>query len=245
MKCELGVSDLPPQFPKEDVDVYKVVSEGDRVYVRLELSGEPHYLTVSGEEVEFHSTKLVQLLRESEFQECTPRGILSELFYSIVYELGVTRAYLYSSFDRLYDEITGGQLKGTEEIREIRRKIFTLYSDTSSLYYACRKLERIVGKEVLEDVQFALERAEILAVRTSDIYNIYLTEVQNELNVIIKKLTSVSFIFLPITAVASLYAVGFPSLPQTLNSPNTAFFLLPLIVLGVGLTLYLRRVGWF
>jgi len=89
-----------------------------------------------------------------------------------------------------------------------------------------------------------LERAEILAVRTSDIYNIYLTEVQNELNVIIKKLTSVSFIFLPITAVASLYAVGFPSLPQTLNSPNTAFFLLPLIVLGVGLTLYLRRVGW-
>lgn len=84
--------------------------------------------------------------------------------------------------------------------------------------------------------------AEILITRSADLYNIYLTEVQNELNVIIKKLTSISFIFLPVTA--SIYAVTYSSLPSNFLTPYAVFFLSLLIILGILLTVYLRKIGW-
>lgn len=116
--------------------------------------------------------------------------------------------------------------------------------DSSTLYFVTRKLSKVLSREVEEDALFAYERAEMLANRTSDLYNIYLTEVQNDLNIIIKKLTSISFIFLPITAVASIYAVSFSSLPGNFDTINFVYFSIPLILLGVTLTIYLRKIGW-
>ncbi len=87
-------------------------------------------------------------------------------------------------------------------------------------------------------------RAEILVTRESDLYNIYLTEIQNNLNIIIKKLTSISFIFLPITAIASIYAVSFTSLPSNFMTLNFVYFTIPLVLIGILLTVYLRKIGW-
>lgn len=107
-----------------------------------------------------------------------------------------------------------------------------------------KKLSKFVSKDTLDNISFAYERSEILITRSGDLYNIYLTEIQNELDTVMKKLTSISFIFLPITAIASLYAVSYSSLPSTLDSINTVYFLTPLIVLGVILTLYLKKINW-
>lgn len=93
-----------------------------------------------------------------------------------------------------------------------------------------------------DDIAFAYERAEILITRSANLYNIYLTEIQNELNIIIKKLTSISFIFLPVTAIASIYAVSYSSLPSNFANEDTIIFLSPL--LGIILTIYLRKIGW-
>ncbi|MEJ2775837.1 CorA family divalent cation transporter [Sulfolobaceae archaeon RB850M] len=114
--------------------------------------------------------------------------------------------------------------------------------DSSSLYYLSKKLSKYISKDLQDDIAFAYERAEILITRSANLYNIYLTEIQNELNIIIKKLTSISFIFLPVTAIASIYAVSYSSLPSNFANEDTIIFLSPL--LGIILTIYLRKIGW-
>lgn len=158
--------------------------------------------------------------------------------------MGTKRTELFRKFDDLFERITEGEVKDVGEMKDLRREIQTLYSDSSSLFYVAKKLSKFISKDTLDNISFAYERSEILITRSADLYNIYLTEVQNELNIIIKKLTSISFIFLPITAIASLYAVSYSSLPSSLDSINTVYFLTPLVVLGIILTLYLKKINW-
>jgi Mg2+ and Co2+ transporter CorA len=98
--------------------------------------------------------------------------------------------------------------------------------------------------EEVRDVELIVTRVEAILTRSADLYNMYLTEVQNEPNVVIKKLTSISFIFLPITAIASLYAVNFPSIQSSFSDISALIFTLPLIALGIILTVYLRKINW-
>lgn len=158
--------------------------------------------------------------------------------------LGNKRSELFTKYDSLFDSITEGEIKDLKIIRDLRREVENLYSDSSSLYYLSKKLSKFLSKDILDEIEFAYERAEILITRSADLYNIYLTEVQNELNVIIKKLTSISFIFLPVTAIASIYAVTYSSLPSNFLTPYAVIFLSPLIILGFLLTVYLRKIGW-
>lgn len=158
--------------------------------------------------------------------------------------MGEYRARLLEMFDSLFDKITSGEVKNTQEIKALRLKVLTLYSDSQSLYYVSKKLSKLIDQTLIEDVQFSLSRAETLLTRSSDLYNIYLTQVQNDLNVVIKKLTSISFIFLPITAIASLYAVSFSSIVENFYNIYSIVFVVPLIVLGILMTIYLRRIGW-
>ncbi len=47
MKCKIPFVELPNSFPKSDVDVYRVLEEDGKYYIRLELDGKPMYLTFS------------------------------------------------------------------------------------------------------------------------------------------------------------------------------------------------------
>jgi Mg2+ and Co2+ transporter CorA len=152
------------------------------------------------------------MIKDSDFDNCELTTIIDVILDEVVYYLGVKRTELFREFDELFERITEGQAKNVEEVRDLRKEIQTLYSDSSSLFYVAKKLSKFVSEDTLDNVAFAFERSEILITRSADLYNIYLTEVQNELNTIMKKLTSISFIFLPITAIASLYAVSYSSL---------------------------------
>jgi len=242
VRC-FDVSPLPPQFPRAEVDVYRVVTEKDATFARVDFEGEAHYFTLDTDGIHLHSQFLGGLLMGEESQ-CTPNSVVEDLIYQLLYKLGIRRTTLYEEVEVIFDKITEGEVRGTREIREIRNSILSLYLDSSTLYFVTRKLSKVLSREVEEDALFAYERAEMLANRTSDLYNIYLTEVQNDLNIIIKKLTSISFIFLPITAVASIYAVSFSSLPGNFDTINFVYFSIPLILLGVTLTIYLRKIGW-
>ncbi|AAY81561.1 membrane protein [Sulfolobus acidocaldarius DSM 639] len=169
---------------------------------------------------------------------------MKSLVYGLLYELGTRRIEVNKKLESLLKNITDGNVKSTSEINQVRSEIITLYSDSSALYYLSKKLSKFLDKEVEDDCLFAYDRAEILITRESELYNIYLTEIQNDLNIVIKKLTSISFIFLPITAVASILAISFNDLPSNLNSPYFGLSLVLLVLLGIALTIYLRKIDW-
>jgi Mg2+ and Co2+ transporter CorA len=244
MKCEILYDEDISKLPLDDLNVYRVIYTGQNVYVRIDIDGKSTYFSVIDGKVTIHSKELFNLIKDSDFDNCELTTIIDVILDEVVYYLGVKRTELFRKFDELFERITEGKVKNVEEVKDLRKEIQTLYSDSSSLFYVAKKLSKFVSKDTLDNVAFAFERSEILITRSADLYNIYLTEVQNELNNIIKKLTSISFIFLPITAIASLYAVSYSSLPSSLDSIYTVYFLTPLIVLGIALTLYLKKINW-
>ena len=244
MKCQVPYSELPADFPKSDVDVYRVLEEDGKYYVRLELEGRPLYFTFSPNEIVLYSRELYDWISREEMEDCSPQSILNEVFYDVLYNVETRRIQLFVELDELFKRLLSEKVRDSKPIFTLREKIVTNYSDSSVIYYASRRLSKFLSVDVVESVRFQYERAEFLMTRFGDLYNIYLTEVQNDLNEIIKKLTSISFIFMPVTAVASLYAVDYTNLVNTLLNWQSLLFLSPVIALTGFLVVYLRRIGW-
>ncbi len=244
MRCKIILTEFPNYISKDKLNVYRVIFDDKGIHIRLDLEGTPQYFSIIDSNLIVYSKKLYEILKGIDFDSCELNKIIEGILNEVVYLLGINRTKLFEKFDTVLYNITEGKFKDIKQIKDLRKAIQNLYLDYSSLYYLCKKLSKYISQEIKDEVEFAYERAEILLTRSSDIYNIYLTEVQNELNNIIKKLTSISFIFLPITAIASIYAVTYATLPSNFSSIESLYFLLPLVFLGIILTIYLRKIKW-
>jgi len=79
---------------------------------------------------------------------------------------------------------------------------------------------------------------------TIQLMDIHRSNMDEKTNEVVKILTIVSFIFLPITFIASLYGMNFSNMPE-LELPNAYFFILLLMALIVlGLIIYIKKKQW-
>jgi magnesium transporter len=245
MKCQLEYSEMPSTYPKDEVDIYRVVKgEDGKYYVRLELMGFPYYFTITKDKVVTHTKEALETFKEIEPKDCSPWSIFTEIVYEMIYILGEKRNEYYAIYEKLFEEAIAGEPIEGIEVVQLRRKAYQLFSDATVLYFVVKKLSKELEEQVEDDAKFSLDRAELLITRLSDLYNLYYTKVQYDLNEVIKKLTSVSILFLPITAVASVYAVTFPSIWQSLLNISALIFLSPVIIVTAIMAVYLRRKGW-
>ena len=85
---------------------------------------------------------------------------------------------------------------------------------------------------------------------TSGLMDLYLSGVSNRMNEIMKFLTIISTIFLPITFIAGVYGMNFAPDSSPYNMPELNFrygypLAMALMALSVtGLLVYYRRKGW-
>ncbi|AHC52666.1 hypothetical protein SUSAZ_10685 [Sulfolobus acidocaldarius SUSAZ] len=133
MVCNFAVSELPSDFPKDDVDVYRLICENGSYYVRIDFSEKPHYLTITNENILFHSEFLVKLGNEGEVEECKVNSVMKSLVYGLLHELGIRRIEVNKKLESLLKKITDRNVKSTSEINQVRSEIITLYSDSSAL----------------------------------------------------------------------------------------------------------------
>jgi magnesium transporter len=78
----------------------------------------------------------------------------------------------------------------------------------------------------------------------SDLADAYLSNVSHRTNEIMKVLTLMASIFIPLTFVAGIYGMNFEHMPE-LRTRNGYFVALGVMVaLAVGMTVYFRRRGW-
>lgn len=80
---------------------------------------------------------------------------------------------------------------------------------------------------------------------TSDIRDNYISLNSYRMNNIMKTLTVITTIFMPLTFIAGLYGMNFVNMPE-LKSENGYFYVLGImILLGVMMSLWFRKKGWF
>src|SRR5262249_12013975 len=80
----------------------------------------------------------------------------------------------------------------------------------------------------------------------SGLLDVYLTTVSNRLNVIMKQLTIIATIFLPITFITGVFGQNFGHSPQVDHDAGFNFWIVLLLMLAItgGQIWYFRRRGW-
>ncbi|BBH22794.1 putative metal ion transporter YfjQ [Paenibacillus baekrokdamisoli] len=80
---------------------------------------------------------------------------------------------------------------------------------------------------------------------TSDMRDHYMSLNSNRMNTIMKTLTVITTIFMPLTFIAGLYGMNFKNMPE-LNWYSGYYIVLGVMaLLGVGMFMWFRKKGWF
>ncbi|MBI4744582.1 MAG: magnesium/cobalt transporter CorA [Actinobacteria bacterium] len=80
---------------------------------------------------------------------------------------------------------------------------------------------------------------------TAGAMDIYLTSISNKLNEIMKRLTIVASIFMPLTLISSIYGMNFKFMPE-LNLRYSYFVVLIIMaIIAIWMTLYFKKKKWW
>lgn len=103
---------------------------------------------------------------------------------------------------------------------------------------------RIYLRDVYDHAMQAIDTLETFRDMISSLLDMYLSGVTNRMNEIMKTLTIIATIFIPITAIASIYGMNFPNL-FLLNwrYGSTVIFSL-MILMALGMIIYFRKKKW-
>ena len=79
---------------------------------------------------------------------------------------------------------------------------------------------------------------------TESVLSTYLSSVSNRMNEVMKVLTLIATIFIPLTFIAGIYGMNFANMPE-LEWPYGYFIILIVMaVIGVSLAVYFKRRRW-
>ncbi len=78
----------------------------------------------------------------------------------------------------------------------------------------------------------------------SSIMDVYLSLSSNRMNIIMKRLTSVSTILMSITVIAGIYGMNFDYMPELKFRYGYVYALSSMVIVGILLYIYLRKIKW-
>lgn len=164
----------------------------------------------------------------------------------------------YLVMDRLEEEIeTLEQNIEISKENDIRQKILHLKKELITIRRSIHPLREALGKmsrmesefierttsvfirDVFDHTVYVMELTETYKDMLSSIYDLYVAQISMRMNNVMKALTIVSSIFIPLSFIASVYGMNFENMPE-LKSQNGYF-----IVLGCMLFLLLGMIGYF
>jgi magnesium transporter len=119
-------------------------------------------------------------------------------------------------------------------INSLSRGEFELVSEPMRIYY------RDIYDHVVRVEDFAQNLRDLL----DSALNIYLSSVYNRMNEIMKVLTLVASIFIPLTLIAGIYGMNFENMPELATEWGYPVVLVAMLLIGIGMVLYFRKKRW-
>jgi magnesium transporter len=103
---------------------------------------------------------------------------------------------------------------------------------------------RIYLRDIYDHTVQVIETLETLRDMLSGMLDIYLSSVSNRLNGIMKVLTIIATIFMPLTFIAGLYGMNFKHMPELESPWGYPAVLLLMVAVTVGMLVFFRRKKW-
>lgn len=158
--------------------------------------------------------------------------------------------------------VTSPTLQTLERIYQLKRELLELRRAIWPQRDAINALIRDSGDFITHDVQLYLRDCYDHAVQVIDIVetyrdlaasltDIYLSSSSNRMNEIMKLLTIVSSIFIPLTFIAGIYGMNFNTETSPFNMPELNWYwgyvatLMVMAIVAIGMIIFFWHKGWF
>jgi magnesium transporter len=124
----------------------------------------------------------------------------------------------------------------------IREEVVVLQRDESQLVTA---ETRLFLRDVYDHAVQALEIVESLRETAVSVMEVYLSVQNQRLNEVMKVLTVIATIFIPLTTIASIYGMNFKHMPELEWRYGYAWALGLMLLSAAGMLTYFKRRGWW
>ncbi len=142
----------------------------------------------------------------------------------------------------------GGLYQFKRELLEVRRAVWPLREVISAINRSesplLLKQNQVFWRDLYDHTVQVMDMVESARESLASIHDTYLSSLSNRMNEVMKVLTIISTIFIPLTFIAGIYGMNFKNMPE-LEWKDGYFVILALMVaIAVSLVLYFRRQRW-
>ena len=175
--------------------------------------------------------------------------VIVDNYYTITEEYGDQLADLES------DLIYNPQESAIEQITHYKRQLIEL---RKHIYPLREALQTLVSQEVLIDaktlrffgdvashVDHVINTMEQQRESLTGFMDLYMTNLSNKMNNVMKTLTIIATIFIPLTFVAGIYGMNFDNMPELHYKYGYPIALGSMLVTGLVMYVYMRNREWF
>lgn len=143
----------------------------------------------------------------------------------------------------------------TQEIQELKREVLHIRKAVYPFREVVNRIEKIDSplieehtftylRDLYDHVVQVAESIEIYREMTWSLMDMYMTTISNRMNEVMKVLTIMASIFIPLTFMAGIYGMNFDNIPE-LHYENGYYYLWGVMILVVlGLLWYFKRKKW-
>lgn len=183
--------------------------------------------------------------------------LLYSLVDAIVDSYFVTLKNLNDEAGVLDEELTSENPPGDmlRRIYDLKRKALVVHRNVWPIREVVSRLERdeikLISKKTrvyLRDVYDhslrIIENMELVRELISGMHDLYLSSISNRLNSVMKTLTIISTLFLPLNFIASIYGMNFENMPELKNPQGYYCILTVMASVGISMIAFFRWRRW-
>jgi len=170
-------------------------------------------------------------------------------YFSVLEDLGERIVNLEEDLARTPDRTTLFEINGIKkEIIYLRKAVWPLREAVSFLERGDSSLltpaTRVYFRDVYDHTVQVIDTVETYRDLLSGMLDLYLSSISNRTNEIMKFLTVIGTIFIPLTFLAGVYGMNFHYFPELDKAWAYPAFWAVCVVLSVTMLLFFRRRGW-
>ncbi|WP_347374740.1 magnesium/cobalt transporter CorA [Aequorivita sp. Q41] len=155
--------------------------------------------------------------------------------------------------DKLFDD--KGNYHITEEIQELKKEILKIRRAVLPLREVINRLEKIETplieertnkyiRDLYDHIIQVNESVEIYRDMIWGLMDMYMTTISNKMNEVMKVLTIMASIFIPLTFMAGIYGMNFENMPELHFQYGYYYLWAAMIIVFVGMLWYFKRKKW-
>jgi magnesium transporter len=128
--------------------------------------------------------------------------------------------------------------KSVWPLREVLSKLekgeSDMFSESTELYL----------RDVYEHTIHVIDTIDTFRDMLSGMLDLYISSISNKMNEVMKVLTIIATIFIPLTFIAGVYGMNFRYMPELEWRYGYPMILLVMLIIGLGMMIYTKKKGW-